>query len=47
MILTGRNCRIRRKTCPNATLSITNITWIGPESKSGLRGDRDAIIDRN
>jgi len=47
MILTGRNWSIRRKTCPNATLSITNLTWIGLESKPGLRSDRDAIIVRN
>jgi len=47
MILTGRNWSIRRKTCPNATLSITNLTWIGLESKPGLRGDRDVIIVRN
>ena len=31
----------------NATLSITNLTRIGLESKPGLRGDRDAIIVRN
>jgi hypothetical protein len=30
MILTGENRRTRRKTCPSATLSTTNPTWIGP-----------------
>jgi hypothetical protein len=28
--LTGENRRTRRKTCPSATLSTTNPTWIEP-----------------
>jgi hypothetical protein len=32
----------RRKTCPSATLSITNPTWTDPGSNSGLRGERPA-----
>jgi hypothetical protein len=42
MILTGGNRRTRRKTCPSATLSTTNPTWIGPGAKPGLRGERPA-----
>jgi hypothetical protein len=40
MKLTGENRRTRRKTCPSATLSITNPTWTDPVSKPGLRGER-------
>jgi hypothetical protein len=32
----------RGKTCPSATLSTTNPTWIEPGSNLGLRGDRPA-----
>jgi hypothetical protein len=32
----------RRKTCPSATLSTTNLTWTDPESNPGLRGERPA-----
>jgi hypothetical protein len=35
------NRRTRRKTCPSATLSTTNSTWIDP----GLRGERPATND--
>jgi hypothetical protein len=35
MILTGKNCRTRRKTCPSA-LSTTNPTW----TDTDLRGER-------
>jgi hypothetical protein len=35
MILTEENRRTRRKTCPSATLSTTNPTWIDP----GLHGE--------
>jgi hypothetical protein len=41
MILTGENQRTWRKTCPSATLSTTNSTWIDP----GLRGERPATND--
>jgi hypothetical protein len=41
MILTGKHRRTRRKTCPSATLSTTNPTWIDP----GLRGERPATND--
>jgi hypothetical protein len=39
-MVTGENRSIRRKTCPNATLSTTNSTWIGMELNPGLRGER-------
>jgi hypothetical protein len=31
-----------RKTCPSATLSTTNLTWIDLGSNPGLRGERPA-----
>jgi hypothetical protein len=40
IILTGRNRRTRRKTCPSATLSTTNPTWIDPGANPGLPGER-------
>jgi hypothetical protein len=40
--LTGENRRTRRKTCPSATLSSTNPTWIDPGTNPGLRGERSA-----
>jgi hypothetical protein len=45
MILTGENRRTRRKTCPSATLSTTNPTWIVPGANPGLRGERPATDD--
>jgi hypothetical protein len=33
------NRRTLRKTCPNATLSTTNPTWIDPDANPGLRGE--------
>jgi hypothetical protein len=42
MVLTGENWRIRRNTCPNATLSTTNPTWAEPGAHSGLRRERPA-----
>jgi hypothetical protein len=42
MNLTGENRSTRRKTCPNATLSTTNPTWIDPGSNPDLRGERPA-----
>jgi hypothetical protein len=44
-ILTGENRRARRKTCPSATLSTTNPTWIDPGAKPGLRVERPATND--
>jgi hypothetical protein len=39
MILSGKpKKKIRRKTCPSASFSTINTTWIDP----GLRGDRPA-----
>jgi hypothetical protein len=32
----------RRKTCPSATLSTTNLTWTDPGSSPGVRGERPA-----
>jgi hypothetical protein len=45
MILTGENRRTRRKTCPSATLSIADPTWIDPGANPGLRGERPAAND--
>jgi hypothetical protein len=45
MILTGENRRTRRKTCPSATLSITNPTWIDPGANPDLRSERPATND--
>jgi hypothetical protein len=42
MILTEETRRTRRKTCPSATLSTTNPTWIDPGANVGLRGERPA-----
>jgi hypothetical protein len=44
-ILTGENRRTRRKTCPSATLSTTNPTWIDPGANPGLRGKIPATSD--
>jgi hypothetical protein len=41
----GKNRRTRRKTCPSATLSTTNPTWIDKGANSGLRGERPATND--
>jgi hypothetical protein len=42
MKLTGENRSTRRKTCPSATLSITNPTWTDPGSSPSLHGERPA-----
>jgi hypothetical protein len=42
MMLTGETWSVQRKTCPNATLSTTNLTWNDLESKPILRGERPA-----
>jgi hypothetical protein len=44
-ILTRENRRTPRKTCPSATLSTTNPTWIDPGAKPGLRSERPATND--
>jgi hypothetical protein len=44
-ILTGENRRIRRKTCPSATLSTTNPAWIDPGANPGLSDERPATND--
>jgi hypothetical protein len=41
-ILTGRNRRTRRKTCPSVTLSTTNPTWIDTGANPVLRVERPA-----
>jgi hypothetical protein len=46
MILTGENRRTRRKTCPIATLSTTNPTWIDPgvgNTVTHVSGGRDCF----
>jgi hypothetical protein len=40
MILTGKDRRTRRKTCPSATLFTTNPTWIYQGMNLRLRGKR-------
>jgi hypothetical protein len=45
MILTGENRRTLRKTCPSATLSTTNPTWIDPGANPVLRDERLATND--
>jgi hypothetical protein len=40
MKLTGENRSTRGKTCPSATLSTTNPTWIDPGSNPSLRGEK-------
>jgi hypothetical protein len=42
MKLTGENRSTRGKTCPSATLPITNPTWTDPGSNPGLGGGRPA-----
>jgi hypothetical protein len=42
MKLTGENRSTRGKTCPSATLSTKNPTWIDTGSNPGLRGGRPA-----
>jgi hypothetical protein len=42
MKLTGENRSIRGKTCPSATLSITNSTRTDPGSNPGFCGERPA-----
>ena len=42
MKLTGENRNTRGKTCPSATLSTINPTWIDQGSNTGLRGGRRA-----
>jgi hypothetical protein len=42
MILTGENRRSRTETCPRATLSTTNPTWIDPGANPGLLSERPA-----
>jgi hypothetical protein len=34
----------RRKTCPSATLSTTNLTWTDPGSNPGLRSERSTLF---
>jgi hypothetical protein len=41
----GKNRRTRRKTCPSATLSTTNPTWIDTDANPGLLGERPATND--
>jgi hypothetical protein len=42
MILTGENRRTRRKTCPSATLTTRNPTWIDRGAYPGLCCERPA-----
>jgi hypothetical protein len=44
-ISAGENRRTPRKTCPSATLSTTNPTWIGPGANPGLRGESPVTND--
>jgi hypothetical protein len=38
----GKTEELGEKTCPSATLSTTNPTWIDPGANPGLRGERPA-----
>jgi hypothetical protein len=40
IILTGKTEELGEETRPSATLSTTNLTWIDPNSNTGLRGER-------
>ena len=40
MKLTEENRSTRRKICPSATLTTTNLTWTDPGLNPGLRGER-------
>jgi hypothetical protein len=42
MILTGESEVLGGKTCPSATLSTIDPTWIDSGSNPGLRGERPA-----
>jgi hypothetical protein len=42
MILTGENWRTWRKTCPNATLSTTHLSWTDLGVNPGFHGGRPA-----
>jgi hypothetical protein len=42
MILTRKNRRTLRKTCPSVTLSTTNPIWTDPGANPGLRSGRPA-----
>jgi len=44
MIVTGENRSTRRKTCPSANLSATNLLRTGLKSHPSLRGDRTLLI---
>jgi hypothetical protein len=44
-MLTGEHRRTRRKTCPSATLSTTNPTWIDQGVNPGLRCERPTTND--
>jgi hypothetical protein len=46
IILTGEKRRIRRKSYPSATLSITNPTWTDPGVNPDLHGERPATNRR-
>jgi hypothetical protein len=41
-MMTRENRRTRGKTCPNATLSITNPTWTDLDMNPSLRGEKPA-----
>jgi hypothetical protein len=42
MKMTGENRSTRRKTCPSATLSTTNLAWTDQGSNPGILGERPA-----
>jgi hypothetical protein len=47
MILTRKNRRTRRRTCPSTTLPTTNPVWTDVDANLGLRGERPATNRRN
>jgi hypothetical protein len=40
MILTGKNQRIWRRTCPRATLPTTNPAWTAVDMNPGFSGEK-------
>jgi hypothetical protein len=43
----GKIKKTQRKTCPTATLSTTNPTWINPGANPGLHGERPATNNQS
>jgi len=46
MILSGEDQSTGTKTCPNATLYTTNLTWIGPGSNLDLLEEKRSLKNK-